>query len=159
MIPKEQRSRERFTPPNMSKCTPELIEALFQARADGLGFSEAARAAGIAPRTLREYRQKGQMDPDSIFGTLVKRLEEAGPEFERTNLRTIAEASKKSWQAAAWLLERTRPEKYALIKRVETGPPGAFDNLNDAELSAAILELVPKRHPKRKAEDGEPEDG
>ena len=70
-------------------------------------------------------------------------------------MKRIADAAGKgTWQASAWLLERTRPEKYALIKRVETGPPGSFDSLNDKELTAAILELVPQRP--RSREDARP---
>lgn len=134
-------------------CTPAMIEKVAFAVSSGMGWAEAARACGIGVRTLRDWRHRGQTDPKSRYGTLVKRLEQAEAEFERTHLETIAAASKKSWQAAAWLLERTRPERYALIKRVETGPPGAFDHLDDKELNATILELVPRRHPKRKKGD------
>ena len=119
-----------------------------------MGWGDAARASGLGARTLAEWRARGRTEPGGIHARLVERLEVAEANFEKTHLETIAAASKRSWQAAAWLLERTRPEKYALIKRVETGPPGAFDHLDDNELNTAILELVPRRHPRREEKRG-----
>ena len=128
-------------------------------------------------------RSEAEAGEETPFTKLVAGMEVAEARFEETHLKRIVAAGTKDtvttvvtekvvrgepvtetrttitpplWTPSAWLLERTRPERYALINRIETGAPGAFDSLGDSELTAEILKLVPKRHPKRK--DGE-EDG
>ena len=47
-------------------------------------------------------------------------LEKAQGGFIDANLRIIRKAAKKTWQAAAWLLERTRPQEFSRsVVRVE----------------------------------------
>lgn len=129
---------------NEQTLTERKIELIAEAVSAGLTWGRAAQACGVSDRTLRRWRQDGVTRPGTIYAKLVERLEVAEAEFERTHLRRIAAAAEKgTWQAAAWLLERTMPNRYALIKRVETGPPGSFDNLSDEELTAAVLELIP----------------
>ena len=134
----------------MTKINHSMIESIASGIEAGLQLKEAASCCNVSYRTVKEWKTKGKREPDSIFGEFVARLEVSDGAFERAHLENIARASQKQWQASAWLLERTRPDKYALIKRVETGKPGDFDKLTDDELNATILELVPRRHPKRK---------
>lgn len=169
-------------------CNAAMIERLCTAISVGMKWTEAAEASGVSARAFREWRARGQREPGTPFAELNERLVEAEARFEETHLgRIVAAATERPvttiitekrgrdgetiketkttvgvplWTPSAWLLERTRPERYALINRIETGPAGAFDGLGDKELTAAILELVPKRHPRRKkGDDGEREAG
>jgi len=140
---------------------------------------EAAEAAGVSVATFRRWRARGRVEPGTVFARLCERLVEAEARFEQTHLERIVAAgtvpavttivtekvdregnpvketrtttAPSVWQASAWLLERTRPDRYALIKRVETGPPGSFDHLDDKELNAAILRLVEGGGKKRRS--------
>ena len=147
-----------------------MIERLAAAVAAGLRWNEAADACGVGRSSLRRWRARGRVEPGTIYARLCDRLVEAEARFEKTHLERIVAAATvptvttivtekrdkdgnpytetrtttapPQWLPSAWLLERTRPDRYALLKRVETGPPGAFDHLDDAELNATILRLM-----------------
>lgn len=147
-----------------------MIERLAAAVSAGMRWKQAAEACGVPERTLRHWRARGRAEPGTIYGRLNETLVAAEARFEWTHLERIAAAALKpavttivtekrdkdgdpvketrtttappQWTPSAWLLERTRPERYSLTNRIETGPPGSFDHLNDDELSATILRLV-----------------
>ena len=125
------------------KLNEEMMERLFEARSSGMTNTGTARACGIDKRTFSNWRRRGETEEGTIYAELVARLDQADALFELHHLKAIAEA-KSGWQAHAWLLERTMQERYALIQRVETGEPGAFEKLTDAELEAEIVRLTPK---------------
>lgn len=120
-----------------------MLERLFDARSSGLSLNATGRACGIDRRTFQRWCRRGEAEEDTIYAELVLRLDEADALFELTHLKAIAEG-KSGWQAHAWLLERTKQDRYALIQRVETGAPGAFEKMTDAELEAEIVRLSPK---------------
>ena len=147
-----------------------MIERLAAAVSAGMRWKEAAEACGVGESSLRRWRARGRAEPGTIFARLNEALVAAEARFERTHLERIAAAATQPavttivtkkrdkdgnpytetrtttapplWLPSAWLLERTRPERYSLTKRVETGPPGSFDHLDDKELTATILRLV-----------------
>ena len=58
---------------------------------------------------------------------------------EETSVRT-AESATYSWQASAWLLERTRRERYSrTVNQVHTGPDGGPVATTDAGREEALL--------------------
>lgn len=152
-------------------CTPERIKRLCECVALGMKWQDAAGAIGVDQLTVRRWRRKGKENPDSIYGVLVKELVRAEALLEEGKLRVLHEAATQpqitrteatkrdkdtgemytevtvkegppQWTPAAWLLERRFPNKYALMTRVETGAPGAFDNLDEEELKDKILSLL-----------------
>ncbi len=87
----------------------------------------AAEACGVDGDTVYRWRATGEMDiadghPETLFAVLAAGIKKARAEFEIDNLATIRRASLDKpaegkappraghWQAAAWLLERRRPE-------------------------------------------------
>jgi hypothetical protein len=72
----------------------------------GMGFSrwQAARHLGIGKTTLFRAAKEDQ--------AFAKRLREAELQQEINPLRRIVEHSHKSWRAAAWILERQKPDLY-----------------------------------------------
>ena len=108
-----------------SRLTVEVTDTLAAGLADGLYLDDAARLAGIAPSTLYGWLRRGrdaeaqrdaggELPPaDRPFVELLESVERARASAKRDALGTIrAAAHNGSWQAAAWYLERTAPDKY-----------------------------------------------
>ena len=66
-------------------------------------------------------------DPDEwAFVVFEYQTERARARAEVNTLKLISNAADTSWRAAAWLLERTKPERYGLRQSVNlAGSPGA----------------------------------
>ena len=75
--------------------------------ATGYSMSAAAKYIGCDRGTLRREIQRNQ--------EFAERIGRAELEAEYEPLHAIQNASRKSWRAAAWLLERTRPEQYSRV--------------------------------------------
>lgn len=71
----------------------------------GYGIAGAARYLRCSARTIR--REIGRN------AEFREQLSKAGLSAELEPLRAIRSAAGKNWRAAAWLLERTDPDKYA----------------------------------------------
>ena len=127
-----------------TKLTEKLIDELCAAHEAGLSLNKSAQACGVPTRTFQDWRERGKAEEGTIFAGLANRMEKAGALFELTHLKKIAEGENR-WQASAWLLERTRQDRYALIQRVEQGAPGTFEKMTNAELEAEIIRLSPKK--------------
>jgi hypothetical protein len=128
--------------------TPDQIEAILRAVRLGLNPDRAAQASGITPSTLRAHRRR---HPE--FATAIKEAESMA---EQGFLARIIKHTDKQWTAAAWILERRWPERWAKREpdRVEAAkvkasampgptPPPPADLAADmqklAKLSAEIL--------------------
>lgn len=87
------------------KRTPEIESRICELIATGCSYAEAAAAVGIHRDTFRVWRKS-----DSVFSAQIKRAE---AEAVAKMVGTITKAAEKSWQAAAWWLERRHPNRYA----------------------------------------------
>jgi len=128
--------------------TPDQIDAILRAVRLGLHPDRAAQASGVTPSTLRAHRKR---HPE--FATAIKEAESTA---EQGFLARILKHTEKQWTAAAWMLERRWPERWAKREpdRVEAAkvkasampgptPPAPADLAADmqklAKLSAEIL--------------------
>lgn len=93
-------------------------QAVINAVSEGLPRDTAARLARIAPSTLFDWLARGR-DGESRFAEFAERVKEAEAQAEQKLIAVIREAAPKQWQAAAWLLERRRPEAYAITNKRE----------------------------------------
>lgn len=100
----------------------------------------AARAAGTGESTLYEW-----MERKPEFTEAVKSAE---AEREKRLLIIINDAAPRSWQAAAWILERTAGQRYAKPETQIKGMTGVakieeadeqFTKMSDEELSEVIM--------------------
>ena len=134
-----------LVPRAVGRLDLELVERLAEAHESGLSLDRSAEACEVHPRTFRRWRERGKAEEGegTIHAFLVRRMLKAGALFELTHLRKIASGENR-WQSSAWLLERTRQDRYALIQRVETGAPGSFEKMTDDELEAEIVRLTRK---------------
>jgi transposase-like protein len=94
-----------------SKLTEPRVEAVLLALEMGCTRRAAAGAAGIHHSTLYEW-----INNDPTFSDEVEKAEDKA---EATYLAAVANAVPKSWQAAAWWLERRKHQDYAQKVRVD----------------------------------------
>ncbi len=98
-----------------TKRTDEARDLIIAALKKGYPRSSAAAAGGIAYSTLREW--------EKAFPEFSEALEKAEGAAKSDLVDKVAAA--KSWQAAAWLLERRWPTEFAQRKSLEmSGPDG-----------------------------------
>ena len=97
-----------------SKLTPEVQERIASFLRAGAYVGQAAEAAGIGRSTLDDWMRRGEStaEKDRPYREFREAVEQARAEAETRHVALIAKASARSWQAAAWLLERQYPERW-----------------------------------------------
>ncbi|MEE8346972.1 MAG: hypothetical protein V3S20_06470 [Dehalococcoidia bacterium] len=106
--------------PVPTALNPAVQKALCEALELGMPLKDCAAAAGVGITSLHKWMAAGRKHPDTPQGTLVAELEVAGARFVRSSLETMKaahtgalEGLKPDWKAAAWLLERRRPNDFS----------------------------------------------
>ncbi len=102
-----------------TKITPELIELIKEHLEEGNYDMIAAQAAGITRQTFYNWIRKGKTDKEGIYYDFYRMVEESKATGEVKLIAVIKKASNRTWTAAAWILERSRPERWALHKAKE----------------------------------------
>jgi transposase len=92
----------------------ELIEQLARLVRAGNYLESAASSCGVTLRQLQSWLAQGH-DPAAPprFRKLRETIDGARADAEARNVAIIANAARDHWQAAAWLLERQYPERWA----------------------------------------------
>jgi hypothetical protein len=95
----------------------------------GASLEDAALAAGICRRTLSRWRTRGRRAAKGKWARFWADVEKAEAQCLVRNLAIIQQAAGGkivgTWQAAAWKLERLRPDRYGIRERHElTGKGG-----------------------------------
>jgi len=96
-----------------TSLTPDLAEKVFECLRLGLSYVQTCDAVGVSLASFRRWRKR-----KPLFRAGVKRAE---AEAVALRLAVIQAAAAKSWQAAAWWLERRHPDQWAKVEslRVE----------------------------------------
>ena len=94
-----------------SKLTGERQQKILDALRAGNYLETAARYAGVHRDTLNEWRKK--------FPDFSDAVDEARAAAEAKNVAIVQRAAELHWQAAAWWLERSFPERYGRRERRE----------------------------------------
>lgn len=97
-----------------SKLTEERQARLCEALRAGNTRAAAADYAGIGERTLYRWISRAEDEGEGPYWLLWQDIKKAEAAAEVRNVAIIQQAAKKSWQAAAWWLERRRPGRWAL---------------------------------------------
>jgi hypothetical protein len=114
------------------KQTPERVERLLKALRAGNTRRASCAYAGITDDTLSNWCKK------SDFSDMVQKAES---EAEMRNVQVIMKAAEKSWQAAAWWLERRRREDYSTMQNLRHGTDP------DAPMTITIRHVGPEGPP------------
>ena len=94
----------------LTETTQATIRAALEA---GNTRAAAALAAGITSETLRLWMRKGEKQKTGRHKTLARTVEQAEAQAETEAVAEIRAAWQRGeWRAAAWWLERRRPETY-----------------------------------------------
>ena len=96
-----------------SKLTETTQANLRAALEAGNTRAAAAQGAGITYETLRLWMRKGEKQAAGRHRALARTVEQAEAQAETEAVEEIRKAWQRGeWRAAAWWLERRRPESY-----------------------------------------------
>ncbi len=126
-----------------SKLTPEVQETICRYVRQGLTYETAARAAGISESTFYRWRARGEKAQRGKFRQFWEAVKKAEAEAEQRLVERILAASRDSWQAAAWILERRYPDRWGRRDRVK----------HETDFGDALAQVL-----ERLADRGRPED-
>lgn len=119
-------STNKKKPGRKSKFTPKVREVLMEAVSKGATMSLACKSAGISIHTYTRWMRQGR-EGKKPYAQFVVDIEKAqGDRAQRWLEQIELAAYRGSWQAAAWLLERTEHESYG--KRAPIVPVDQDDN-------------------------------
>jgi hypothetical protein len=117
-----------------NKATPKTLKIILDAIRSGASQRDASALAGISEDTLSLWKR------DSDFSEQMRQKE---VQFKMDQVKVVERAAQKSWQAAAWLLERKYPNEYTNRVRIEQpeAPRTGFEHLTDEQLENEIENL------------------
>jgi len=104
-----------------SKFTPEVRARIIQALQAGNYQDTACAFAGIAPATYYRWMADAELpDADKELVEFREEVIKARAEAEIRNVAQIQLAAQEgTWQAAAWYLERSHPNRWGRYQRVD----------------------------------------
>lgn len=98
----------------LPKINDETIAALIRLVSSGVPYETAADSVMITDRTLYKWLRRGRASTKKTcpYRQLVQGLKKAHADAITRNVAIIQKAAQKTWQAAAWWLERREPDKF-----------------------------------------------
>ena len=141
---------------------PEIVKRILDALVNGNTVRNACLLAGISEAVFYQWKQKAEIAEQKLSSgnpltAKEKRLldffesvKAAEAEAIDRNVKFITIAARDSWQAAAWYLERRRPEDFALRNRTEVsaGPGTTIEvkvqGIDPKQLSDEDLRAIAK---------------
>ncbi len=120
--------------------SPEIEQKILEACGNGFTIEKAGALVGVNPSTIRTWIQR-----KPSFG---QKVETARKNYEMSLLKSVYDAGEKSWQARAWILERTcgyaaPSSRLSVDTSVTHGVNGSF---------AALLAGLASRRAEKKAQ-------
>ena len=97
-----------------NKATPKTLKIIFDAIRSGASQRDESALARVSEDTLSLWKR------DSDFSEQMRQKE---VQFKMDQVKVVEKAAQKSWQAAAWLLERKYPNEYTNHVRIEQPEP------------------------------------
>lgn len=131
---------------------PEVSDRILQMLRAGNYVDVACRAAGIGQSTFYDWLARGDREgkapADAPFREFREHVDQARAEGEARNVAVIAKAATRDWKAAAFLLERQYPERWArasMRQEESGGNSGEGGAKPPADPFAEVDELAEKR--------------
>lgn len=134
MEPEEPKKNGRPT-----TCTPQVQKAIVKYVKMGLPPERAAVAQGIGRATFQRWRQEASVGKGP-WPTIEADVGKARNTAQERWLKKIEKASSGSWQAAAWLLERTDRETFSLQNTVQISIQVAKEREALLDLAEEVLD-------------------
>lgn len=121
-----------------TKLTPEVQEEILRGIRAGAYPEVAAQRVGVSRTAFYEWMQRGRQAREAgeadLYADFADAVEQAKGHAETKAVAVVLKAADKSWRAAAWWLERTRPRRYGQKHTVEHG--------GDAENPVAVRHIL-----------------
>jgi hypothetical protein len=101
------------------KLTPERQKVIVDSIAAGVPRAIAAMRAGVTERCLYQWLAKGRKGAkgNEEYVQLFQAVQKAEADAVARNVALVQKAGAKTWQAAAWWLERRYPEEFGANRR------------------------------------------
>jgi hypothetical protein len=106
MVKRAKRKTRKATRGRRTKLTAERRKALCDGIKLGLTYKLAAQYAGIAEQTFYNWMKRGRTGDGATFVSFFREVKAAEAKHAALAMSNIVKASRDSWQAGAWLLER-----------------------------------------------------
>lgn len=104
-----------------TKLDDLVSQRIVNAIADGNRIEVAAQLAHVDPRTVYAWMARGKRLDGEPYDQFYQKVKAARAEAEGLMVQIVRQAAAKTWQAAAWYLERRYPKHWALrLSRLET---------------------------------------
>lgn len=111
---KRRKHRRTGNPPGRpSKLTPQTMDKIVSAIAEGSPLYVACGVAGISRSTLRLWRQNGRKNPDSEEGRILHAIRDAKNQAHFAVASVFYRAAKKDPYFAERWLARMYPNRWA----------------------------------------------
>ena len=104
-----------------SKLTPDVEAKVCQAIRAGNYIETAAAYAGVSKDTLYAWLKRGASVRSGPYRHFSDAVSAALATAEVSAVAAVAKGAGKDWRAAAWMLERTRPERFGPRQRLDIG--------------------------------------
>ena len=145
-----------------SKLTPETQQAIINALNSGNWIETAAHYAGIATATLYNWLDRGRIEreridadeePNESEAQFVEFLEAVEKSRSQAQVRAVGLIQKAAidgtWQAAAWFLERSDPQRWGRFNRMElTGKDGGSVAVDVTKLEEKVRTVLKRAESK-----------
>lgn len=126
-----------------TKLTPEVQASIVQAISAGNYLKHAAMYAGVCADSVNYWCKRGEREHAGIYFAFSEAVKKAEAAAVARNVAIIQQAAHKSWQAAAWWLERKFPDDFALHTHNElTGKGGGPVSVTVVVASPRAKKLV-----------------
>lgn len=102
-----------------SKLTLEVRTKLLQALVAGNQYRPACAFAGIHYHTFLNWMKQGEAATKGEFVDFLDSVQRAVAQGEIASVAKIKRAEDEDWRAAAWMLERRHPERWANTQKVQ----------------------------------------
>jgi len=109
-----------------TKLTPELQKTLCMVLGAGNYIETACAHVGLGLSTFYRWMERGEKANTGIYKEFWEAVQKARASAIVRNVALIQQAAQENWQAAAWWLERSQPDKWGRrVSQVEmSGPNG-----------------------------------
>lgn len=101
------------------KFNPEVAARVCEAVRAGVPRKDAAAYAGINDSTLYRWTERGRKSKKGAFWEFCQQVKKAESDAVVRNVAVIQKAAEREWQAAAWWLERRRPDDFGRKEKRE----------------------------------------
>ena len=104
--------------PRRTKLTERTKDDIVKALKAGNSRRDSALYAGIAEATFYSWMARGR-EGEPIYAEFLEAVEKAEAQSVVRNVAIIQRAAEETWQAAAWWLERKRPDDWGRRQRMD----------------------------------------